>query len=103
MAGEFYRQLVAAHEDDPGDPQLVLGRLLADQVTAGSPEASASALRFNDQAAGRAGLPLVRTGTMAPDKTWSVPVGDDVAHLVERESDDGMVSRAMLDATPLGR
>jgi integrase len=38
IAGEFYRQLVATHEDDPGDPALVLGRLLTDQVAAGSPQ-----------------------------------------------------------------
>ncbi|MHA6689562.1 DUF6538 domain-containing protein [Devosia sp. A449] len=37
IAGEFYRELVAAHEDEPGDPKLVLGRLLADQVAAGTP------------------------------------------------------------------
>lgn len=38
IAGEFYRQLVAEHEDDPGDPSLVLSRLLGDQVAAGSPQ-----------------------------------------------------------------
>ncbi len=38
IAGEFYRNLVSENEDDPGDPALILGRLLSDQVAAGSPE-----------------------------------------------------------------
>ena len=38
VAGEFYRNLVSENEDDPGDPTLVLGRLLSDQVAANSPE-----------------------------------------------------------------
>jgi len=38
IAGEFYRTLVSAHEDEPGDAKLILGRLLSDQVSAGSPE-----------------------------------------------------------------
>lgn len=38
IAGEFYHQLVGAHEDDPGETNLILGRLLSDQVAAGSPE-----------------------------------------------------------------
>lgn len=35
IAGEFYRQLVADNENDPGDRNLVLGQLLIDQVSAG--------------------------------------------------------------------
>lgn len=38
IAGEFYRELVGAHENDPGEANVILGRLLTDQVAAGSPE-----------------------------------------------------------------
>lgn len=38
IAGEFYRRLVSSHENDPGDAKLILGRLLSDQVSAGSPD-----------------------------------------------------------------
>lgn len=37
IAGDFYRQLVSENEDDPGDRQLVLSRLLLDQVASGDP------------------------------------------------------------------
>lgn len=56
----------------------------------------------------RAGLPLVRTGDMAPDRTWSVPVSGEVAQLVEDwrvrgEHDDGVVQRVTTELTPYGR
>jgi hypothetical protein len=35
IAGEFYRQLVSSHEEDPGDARLALGKLLSSQVAAG--------------------------------------------------------------------
>ncbi|MEO9299987.1 DUF6538 domain-containing protein [Devosia alba] len=37
IAGEFYRDLVAANEDDPGDRDIALSRLLLDQVAAQHP------------------------------------------------------------------
>lgn len=35
IAGEFYRALVAEHEENPGDRDVALARLLSDQVAAG--------------------------------------------------------------------
>ena len=68
-------------------------------------------LRLSDatiRLARKAGLPLVRMGAMAPDRTWTVPVGDDLALLIEGsrvrgEHDDGAVSRMILGPTPFGR
>ena len=50
----------------------------------------------------KAGLPLVRMGAMAPDRTWSVPVGDELVVLIEGrrvrgEHDDAALSRMILD------
>jgi len=38
IAGKHYRNLVSENENEPGDPALVLGRILSDQVAANSPE-----------------------------------------------------------------
>jgi hypothetical protein len=37
IAGEFYRKLVDEHAADPGNPALIVGRLLSDGVAAGDP------------------------------------------------------------------
>ncbi len=37
IAGEFCHRLVCDYEDDPGDAKLILGRLVSDEVSAGSP------------------------------------------------------------------
>lgn len=62
-------------------------------------------LRLSDSTirlARRAGLPLVRIGGMEADRTWAVPISDDVAQLVELwrirgEHDDAALSRLILD------
>lgn len=38
IAGVFYRKLVAENEDNPGDADRLLGRLVNDQAAAGSPQ-----------------------------------------------------------------
>jgi hypothetical protein len=68
-------------------------------------------LRLSDETirlARRAGLRLVRVGSMRCDRTWSVRVGDEIAQLVEQwrvkgEHDDGVVSRVILDLSQIGR
>jgi hypothetical protein len=86
IAGEFYRKLIAEHEADPGDPAIIVARLLSDKLAAGDPAVKISV----------AGNPLLVNNLMAAVKNQNRP--DVAANLRDRGEivDDDSLDRVVV-------